>query len=167
MSDENAKMPIDWRERLTEVFVECLRDGDFGQSGDDATDIIYHIKNLRRERNEAIERATEAEAWNVTRDSAAAKELNRIMRVLFRRVVSPDERMSLVQSLRVRMDWLNKTLNRLDMAAVWTGADDLLDDRVASLIAERDHFKKVATKLESVAFALFMLVLIGGKGDGE
>ena len=44
---------IDWRARLIEVFVECLHDADFGQSGDDAIDIIHHIKKLRSERDVA------------------------------------------------------------------------------------------------------------------
>lgn len=105
-------------------------------------------RRLTAERDAAIKRAAEAEEWNAVRDSAAAKERNKLMHVLFERDVDPAERMHLVWSLKTKLDWLNKTLTRLDLAGVWTGADDLLDDRVAQVISERDAARAELAKLK-------------------
>ncbi len=92
------------------------------------------------------------------RQRRVSEERDRIMHVLFGRDLDPDERMTRVLSLKTRLDWLNKTLDRLDLAGVWTGADQLLDDRVAQIISERDaertENKRLRAACELVASSL-------------
>ncbi len=92
------------------------------------------------------------------RQRRVSEERDRIMHVLFGRDLDPDERMTRVLSLKTKLDWLNKTLDRLDLAGVWTGADQLLDDRVAQIISERDaertENKRLRVACELVASSL-------------